>query len=401
MDGSDTQVAQNTPTQRGWHYLQLPGPTNIPGRVLNAMNRPAIDQRGAQFAELALGIFEDLKPIFKTEQEVFIFPSSGTGAGEAAITNTLSTGDHILVFDSGQFSVFWIEMAKKFGLTPVIMETDWRRAPAPEDIETKLREDTDHKIKAVLIVHNETSTGTTARIPEVRKAMDTANHPALFIVDTISSLASIDFQMDEWGVDVAIAGSQKGLMLPPGMSFNVVSAKAREASKTSNLPCFYFDWEWMRSMNSSGFFPYTPSIQLLYGLRESLDMLAEEGLPHTFRRHSRLGAASRAATKAWGLELICQEPSEYSDSVTAILLPEGHNADAFRQYVLDTYHIALGGGLARFAGKAFRIGHMGDVNEVMLMGVLSAIESALEALNIPHQAGGADAARHVFSEMRV
>jgi len=401
MAGPENDLGQDTSTQRGWHYLQLPGPTNIPGRVLNAMNRPAIDQRGQEFAELSLGIFKDLKAVFKTEEEVFIFPSSGTGAGEAAIANTLSTGDHILVFDSGQFSFFWITMAKKFGLVPVVMENDWRRAPSPEDIEARLREDSDHKIKAVLIVHNETSTGTTARIPDVRKAIDAANHPTLLIVDTISSLASIDFRMDEWGVDVAIAGSQKGLMLPPGLSFNVVSKKAREASKTSTLPCFYFDWEWMRSMNSVGFFPYTPAIQMLYGLRESLDMLAEETLPHAFRRHTRLGIATRTAVKTWGLDLVCQDSSEYSDSVTAIFLPDGHDADAFRQHMLDTYHIALGGGLARFAGKIFRIGHMGDVNEVMLIGVLSAVESALEVLNIPHIPGGADAARRIFYEMNV
>jgi len=393
MDGSAFHIENDTVARRGWHFLQLPGPTNIPGRVLNAMNRPAIDQRGQEFAELSLGIFRDLKSVFKTREEVFIFPSSGTGAGEAAIANTLSAGDQILTFDSGQFSWFWIDMAKKFGLHPVVMETDWRRAPVPADIEARLRLDTDHEIKAILVVHNETSTGTTARIPEIRDAIDAAGHPALLMVDTISSLGSIDFRMDDWGVDVAIAGSQKGLMLPPGLSFNVVSEKAREASKTSTLPCFYFDWEWMRSMNASGFFPYTPAIQLLYGLRESLDMLAEEGLPKTFQRHAALGEATRAAAVTWGLELVCQEPTEYSDSVTAIFLPDGHDADAFRQHVLDNYNIALGGGLARLAGRVFRIGHMGDINGVMLTGVLSAIESALETLKIPHRPGGAEVAR--------
>jgi len=392
MDGLALQTTETSSTPRGWHYLQLPGPTNIPARILNAMNRPAIDQRGKAFAELSLGIFEDLKSVFKTEQEIFIFPSSGTGAGEAAIANTLSPGDKVMVFDSGQFSFFWIEMIKKFGLEPVIMETDWCRAPAPEDIQERLEADTNHDIKAVFVVHNETSTGTTARIPEIRKAMDAAKHPALFFVDTISSLGSMDFQFDNWGVDVAIAGSQKGLMLPPGMSFNVVSEKAREASRSATLPRFYWDWEWMRSMNSDGFFPYTPAIQMLYGLREALDMLAEETLPKTFHRHARLGEATRAAVKAWGLDLVCDEPSEYSNSVTAVHVPDGVNADALRTHIQETYNVGLGGGLARFAGRTFRIGHMGDVNDVMIMGVLTAIEAALVSLSIPHNPGGAAAA---------
>ncbi len=392
MDGSIYQTANKVDYRPGWHFLQLPGPTNIPERVLRAMHRTAIDQRGQEFAVLAKSILRDLKGIFKTNQEVFIFPSSGSGAGEAAIANTLSPGDGILVFDSGQFSVFWIKMAEQFGLDVHVMENDWRRAPNPDAIEQKLRADTEGKIKAVLVVHNETSTGVSARIPEIRNAIDAAGHDALFMVDTISSLGSLDYRHDEWGVDVAIGGSQKGLMLPPGLSFNAVSEKARKASETAKLPRFYWDWEWARSMNGDGFFPYTPAIQLFYGLRESLDMLAEEGFDNVLTRHARLGQATRLAVEAWGLETVCADEREYSDSVTAVFVPEGHDADALRAQTLDEFNMALGGGLARLQGRAFRIGHMGDCNDLMMMGVLSGVEIGLARAGIPHEPRGAKAA---------
>jgi len=400
MDGSSfTATAPLTKAdyQAGWHFVQLPGPTNIPERVLRAMHATAIDQRGAQFGSLALSVLEDMKSVFRTSGEVFIYPSSGSGAGEAAIANTLSPGDGILVFDSGQFSFLWIKMAKQFGLDVHVIENDWRRAPSPQDIEQKLRDDTDHAIKAVLVVHNETSTGTTARIPEIRRAIDSANHPALFMVDVISSLASLDFLHDDWGVDVAIAGSQKGLMLPPGLSFNAVSEKARKASETATLPRFYWDWEWQRSLNGDGFFPYTPAIQLFYGLRESLDMLSEEGLDNVISRHRRLGAATRAAVEAWGLDTVCADEREYSDSVTAVFVPDGYSADALRAAALDNFNMALGSGLARLQDRVFRIGHMGDCNEVMLLGVLSGIEMAMVQAGIPHKSGGANMAGQMLA----
>ena len=391
MDGS-TFVSNTQRAPSGWHFLQLPGPTNIPEQVLRAIHQPAIDHRGGAFAELANKLLSDIKAVFKTSEEVFIFPSSGSGAGEAAIANTLSPGDGILMFDSGQFSKIWIKMANQFGLDTKIIENDWRRAASPEEIEQVLREDTGDHIKAVFVVHNETSTGVTARIPEIRKAMDAANHPALLIVDTISSLASMDYRPDEWGVDVSIGGSQKGLMLPPGLSFNAVSTKARKASETATMPKFYFDWAWMRENNADGFFPYTPAINLFYGLRESLNMLRDEGLDNVFARHARLGAATRAAVEAWGLEPICQEPSEYSNSVTAALFPDGHDVEAFRDHLRDELGLTLGGGLARFAGRAFRIGHMGYCSELMLLGTLQGVEMGLSRLNVPHQSGGAQAA---------
>ncbi len=381
----------------GWHFLQLPGPTNIPERVLSAIHRPAMDHRGPAFAKIAREVLDGMKPIFQTDDEVFIFPSSGSGAGEAAIANTLSPGDGVLMFDSGQFSALWIKMARQFGLDVHVLENDWRRGPSPEAVEQALRDDKGQAIKAVVVVHNETSTGVTTRIPEIRGAIDAAGHPALLIVDTISSLASIDYRHDEWGVDVSIGGSQKGLMLPPGLSFNAVSAKARRTAETARLPKFYFDWGWMRENNKDGFFPYTPAINLLFGLREAIAMLGEEGLANVFRRHRRLGTAARAAAAAWGLETICQEPAEYSNSVTAVLFPDGHDAEVFRATLRDELGLTLGGGLARFGGKAFRIGHMGYCSELMLLGTLQGIEIGLQRTDTPYLPGGAMAAQRSLS----
>lgn len=373
----------------GWHFLQLPGPTNIPTRIRNAMDKPAIDQRSKQFARLALKLFGGLQKVFKTEKEIFIYPSSGTGAGEAALVNSLSAGDKILMFDSGWFSFLWIKMAKQFGLDVEVMDTDWRRAPDPASIEARLAEDTSHAIKAVFVVQNETSTGVTARIPEIRQAMNAARHPALYIVDTISSLASMDFCMDDWEVDIAIGGSQKGLMLPPGLGFNAVSEKARKASETAKLPKCYWDWEWQRECEGTGFFPYTPAINLFYGLEESLKMLLEEeGLDSVFARHARLGEATRRTVNAWGLETVCQEPLEYSDSITAVMVPEGQSADALREVVLERFNMALGGGLQRFADKVFRIGHMGDMNDLMMTATLTGVEMGMTMVQMPHEPGG-------------
>ena len=372
-----TNMAQgpgdSTRREVGWHFLQLPGPTNIPARIRNAMNWPAIDQRSQKFARLALTLFGGMKKVFKTTSaEVFIFPSSGTGAGEAALVNTLSPGDKILMFDSGWFSFLWIKMARQFGLDVEVMENDWRRGPDPRAIEARLAEDKSHEIRAVFVVHNETSNGVAARLPDIRRALDHTAHPALLFVDTISSLACMDFRFDEWGVDVAIGGSQKGLMLPPGLSFNAVSQKARDASETATLPKCYWDWGWQRESENTGFFPYTPAINLLFGLEESLAMLLEEeGLDNVFTRHARHGEATRRAVKAWGLQTVCEEASEYSNSITAVMTPEGYSADALRGVVLERFNMSLGGGLQRLTDKVFRIGHMGDINDLMLTASLT------------------------------
>ena len=383
----------------GWHFLQLPGPTNIPARIRNAMNWPAIDQRSQKFARLALTLFGGMKQVFKTTSaEVFIFPSSGTGAGEAALVNTLSPGDRILMFDSGWFSFLWIKMARQFGLDVEVMENDWRRGPDPRAIEARLAEDKSHEIRAVFVVHNETSTGVAARLPEIRRALDDAAHPALFFVDTISSLGCMDFRFDEWGIDVAIGGSQKGLMLPPGLSFNAVSQKARHASETATLPKCYWDWGWQRESENTGFFPYTPAINLLFGLEESLAMLLEEeGLDNVFARHARHGEATRRAVKAWGLQTVCDEASEYSDSITAVMTPEGHSADALRGVVLERFNMSLGGGLQRLTDKVFRIGHMGDISDLMLTASLTGIEMGMKMTQIPHSEGGVCAAERFLA----
>jgi alanine-glyoxylate transaminase/serine-glyoxylate transaminase/serine-pyruvate transaminase len=377
----------------GRHFLQIPGPTNVPERVLRAMDLPTMDHRGPAFAELGHRVLDGMKKVFKTGGRVVIFPSSGTGAWEAALVNVLSPGDKVLMYETGHFASLWQEMAKKLGLEPEYLEGDWRTGADPERIGARLAEDKNHEIKAVCVVHNETSTGVTSRVGEIRKAIDGANHPALFMVDTISSLASIDYRHDDWGVDVTVAGSQKGLMLPPGLGFNAVSEKAVAASKSARLPRSYWDWNAMFGANESGFFPYTPATNLLYGLDVSLTMLIdEEGLDNVFARHDRHAEATRRAVRAWGLEVLCTNPAEYSSSLTAVLVPEGHNADQIRKIILDHYDMSLGTGLTKLAGKVFRIGHLGDFNDLMLAGTLCGVEMGLMLSDIPARTGGVDAA---------
>ncbi|HEU5338440.1 MAG TPA: aminotransferase class V-fold PLP-dependent enzyme [Sulfuricaulis sp.] len=376
----------------GRHFLQIPGPTNVPDRVLRAMDQPTIDHRGPEFARLTLSILEDLKSVFKTTGDVIIFPSSGTGAWEASLVNTLSPGDKVLMFETGQFAVQWHRMAKNLGLNAEVVPNDWRHGADPAQLEKLLKEDRQHQIKAVAVVHNETSTGVTSRIPEIRKAIDRAGHPALLMVDTISSLASIDYRHDEWGVDVTVAGSQKGLMLPPGIAFNAVGPKARAAAKSSRTPKSYWNWEDILAANKSGFFPYTPATNIVYGLREALSMLREEGLETVFARHARLAEATRRTARAWGLEILCLNPEEYSNTLTALLMPEGHNADNLRQVILERYNMSLGTGLGKLQGRVFRIGHLGDFNELMLAGTLCGVEMGLAAAGVPHKQGGVLAA---------
>ncbi len=376
----------------GRHFLQIPGPTNVPDRILRAIDRPTIDHRGPTFAELGHKVLEGMKSVFQTRGRVVIFPASGTGAWEAALVNTLSPGDRVLMAETGHFASLWHELATRLGYRPDFIPGDWRRGADPDAIEARLREDGGHEIRAVCVVHNETSTGCTSRIDEVRKAIDAAGHPALLMVDTISSLASIDYRHDEWGVDVTVAGSQKGLMLPPGLSFNAISDKALAAAEAATTPKSYWAWDAMAGPNETGFFPYTPATNLLYGLAEAIDMLAEEGLDNVFARHDRFAAATRAAVGAWGLEVLCQEPRHYSSSLTAVLMPEGHDADAFRKVVLERFNMSLGNGLSKVAGRVFRIGHLGDFNDLMLMGTLCGVEMGLGLAGVPHHAGGADAA---------
>ena len=381
------------PIRTGRHFLQIPGPTNVPDQVLRAMDFPTMDHRGPEFAVLAKECLENLKPAFQTRGPVVIFPSSGTGAAEAALVNTLSPGDRVLIMETGWFShVAWLHPAEKLGLQVEYLAGSWRRGIDPQALEAKLAEDTQHTIKAVVAVHNETSTGVTSRIGEVRKAMDRAKHPALLIVDTISSLGSIDFRHDEWEVDVTVAGSQKGLMLPPGIAFNAISDKAIAASKTATLPRAYWDWGQMLTSNATGFFPYTPATNILYGLREALRMLTEEGWPNVFHRHARYGDATRAAVRAWGLELQCEDAREYSNSLTAILMPSGHNADLLRKVILEKFDMSLGAGLGKVAGTLFRIGHLGAFNDLTLIGTLGGVEMGLGLAGVPHKAGGVAAA---------
>lgn len=382
----------------GRHFLQIPGPTNVPDRVLRAMDYPTMDHRGQEFADLGAEVLAGMQRVFQTEGTVVIYPASGTGAWEAALVNTLSPGDKVLMFETGHFATLWMKMAGSLGLDAEFVPGDWRRGVDPALVEEKLRADTAHAVKAVCVVHNETSTGVTSRIGEVRKAIDAAGHPALLLVDTISSLASIDYRHDAWGVDVTVSGSQKGLMLPPGLSFNAVSDKALAASKTAKLTRSYWDWNDMLGPNAKGFFPYTPATNLLYGLREALTMLLEEeGLENVFVRHDRHAEASRRAVRAWGLELLCQEPREYSSSLTAVLMPEGHDADALRQVILERFDMSLGAGLTKLAGKVFRIGHLGAFNDLMLAGTLAGVEMGLSAAGVPHKAGGVLAAMDYLS----
>jgi alanine-glyoxylate transaminase/serine-glyoxylate transaminase/serine-pyruvate transaminase len=362
------------------------------------MDYPTIDHRGPDFAELAKRVLDRIKLIFKTSEPVVIYPGSGTGAWEAAIVNTLSEGDKVLMFETGQFSSLWWEIAKKFKLNIDFVPGDWRTGADPAIVEKKLKEDTNKEIKAVFVVHNETSTGVASRIGDIRKAIDNAKHPALFFVDTISSLASIDYRHEEWKVDVTVGGSQKGLLLPPGLSFNAISSKALEASKTSNLPKSYWDWKPMLENNKSGYFPYTPATNLLYGLDEAINMLLEEGLENVFERHNRHAEATRKAVEAWGLEILCKNPKEYSSSLTAVLVPEGHDADALRKIILDEYNMSLGTGLNKVKGKIFRIGHLGDFNDLMLAGTLAGVEMGLKKSGIPFKAGGIMAALDFLSK---
>jgi alanine-glyoxylate transaminase/serine-glyoxylate transaminase/serine-pyruvate transaminase len=376
----------------GRHFLQIPGPTNVPDRVLRAIDNATIDHRGPEFARLGVEIFERLQPVFGSTQPVVIYPASGTGAWEAALVNTLSPGDAVLMVETGQFAALWHRMAGRLGLAPQLLPTDWRHGVDPAAVEAALREDKARRIKAVCVVHNETSSGVASRIPLVRRAIDAADHPALLMVDSISSLGSMEYRHDDWGVDVTVAGSQKGLMLPPGLSFNCVSEKARRSAVTARLPRSYWGWDEMIAANKTGYFPYTPATNLLYGLREALRMLEEEGLPAVFARHQRHAEATRRAVGAWGLEVVCQEPEEYSPALTAVLLPPGQNADALRQVILDAYDMSLGMGLGKLAGKVFRIGHLGYFNDLMLAGTLCGIEMGLARAGVPHRKGGVAAA---------
>jgi alanine-glyoxylate transaminase/serine-glyoxylate transaminase/serine-pyruvate transaminase len=385
-------MAQNSSRQVGRHFLQIPGPSPVPDRILRAMDTPIIDHRGPEFAKLAKRCLDGIKTIFKTTNPVIIYTATGTGAWEAALANTLSPGDRVLMVETGQFATLWKKMAEKLGLKPEFITTDWRQGIDPKAIEAKLREDKAKEIKAVCVLHNETSTGALTPIAEVRKAIDAAGHPALLMVDTISSLASADYRHDEWGVDVSVGGAQKGLMLPPGMSFNAISDKAIAANKTSKLPKSFFAWDEMLNMNKVGFFPYTPATQMLHGLAAGIDMLHEEGLDNVFARHERLAEATRRAVKAWGLENLNKNAAQYSPTITAILVPEGHDADKFRATALELFNISYGASFGQYAGKYFRIGHLGDINDGTLIGALGITEMALAAAGIPFKKGGVQAA---------
>jgi alanine-glyoxylate transaminase/serine-glyoxylate transaminase/serine-pyruvate transaminase len=391
-------MSSNAARVAGRHFLQIPGPTPVPDRILRAMDMPTIDHRGPEFQKLGRRVLDGMKTIFKTANPVIIYPASGTGAWEAALVNVLSPGDKVLMFETGHFATLWKNMAIKLGLVPEFIASDWRVGADAAQIDARLREDKNHEIKAVCVVHNETSTGCISRIDEVRKAIDAAGHPALFLVDTISSLASIDYRHDEWGVDVTVSGSQKGLMLPPGLSFNALSPKALAAAKASKSPKLFWSWEEMLPHNERGFFPYTPGTNLLYGLAEAVDMLHEEGLENVFARHDRHAEATRRAVRAWGLEVLCREPKYYSSSLTAVLMPEGHDADGFREKTLAHFDMSLGTGLTKLAGKVFRIGHLGDTNDLTILGALSGVEMGLSIAGVPHRKGGVQAALDYLAE---
>jgi alanine-glyoxylate transaminase/serine-glyoxylate transaminase/serine-pyruvate transaminase len=385
-------MSKNSSRPVGRHFLQIPGPTPVPDRVLRAMDTPIIDHRGPEFQKLAKRGLESIKTIFKTTKPVIIYTATGTGAWEGALVNTLNAGDRVLMVETGQFGTLWKKMAENIGLKPEFIPTDWRVGADPNVIEDALRKDTGKTIKAVCVLHNETSTGCLSPIADTRKAIDRAGHPALFMVDTISSLASTDYRHDEWGVDVTVGGAQKGLMMPPGMSFNAVSDKALAASKNSTMPKSFWSWEDMLAMNKIGFFPYTPATQMLHGLVVGIDMLHEEGLDNVFARHDRLAEATRQAVRAWGLEIMCRDPKYYSPTITAVMLPDGHDADAFRNLALETFNISYGASFGKYAGKYFRIGHLGDVNDGQQIGALAITEMALSLAGIPHKKGGVQAA---------
>src|SRR5882724_1913374 len=381
----------------GRHFLQIPGPTNVPDRVLRAMDMPAMDHRGAEFAELGYAVLAGCQRIFRTKQPVMIYPSSGTGAWEAAIVNTLSPGDKVLMAETGQFAVLWLGIAEKFKLDVEFLATDWRRGADIEQIEAKLAADQAHRIKAVMVVHNETSTSFVTHSLSVRNALNRTNHPALLMVDTISGLASLEYEHDAWGIDISVGGSQKGLMLPPGLSFNALSEKALAVAKNSKLPKSFWGWDEMIAANKTGFFPYTPATNMLYALAEAIDMLHEEGLDNVFARHDRHAEATRRAAKAWGLDILCKEPRHYSSSLTALMMPDGHNADNFRKAALEHFDVSLGTGLSKVAGKVFRIGHLGDTNDLTIVGALGGVEMGLALAGVPHRKGGVQAAMDYFA----
>ena len=380
------------PNQSGRHFLQIPGPTNVPERVLRAMAKPTIDHRGPEFKALAETCFAGCRRVFKTKNPVIIFASSGTGAWEAGLVNTLSPGDKVLMFETGHFATLWKNMALRLGLEVDFVPGDWRHGVDPDVVEAKLAEDRGHSIKSVNVVHNETSTGCLSRIAEIRKAIDRTGHPALFMVDTISSLGSVDFRHDEGAVDVTVGCSQKGLMLPPGLGFNAVSDKALAVSKKARLPKSYWSWEEQLSSNKTGFFPSSPATNLLYGLRESLSILEEEGLEEVYARHRRHGEATRRALKVWGLENLCLNPAEYSPILTTVLMPGEKGADAYRKEVLEKFNMSLGSGLGLLRDRVFRIGHLGDFNDLSLIGTLGGVEMGFALANIPHRKGGVQAA---------
>jgi len=388
----------NAPGRRaGRHFLQIPGPSAVPERILHAISRQVTDHRGPDYAALGRRALDGMRSIFRTTGDVVIYPASGTGAWEAALVNTMSPGDRVLMYETGHFATMWKKMAERLGLAPEFIEGDWRGGADPERIAERLRADPGHEIRAVCVVHNETSTGAVSPIHAIRKAIDATGHPALLMVDTISGLASIDYRHDEWGVDVTVSGAQKGLMLPPGLSFNAVSEKAKAVAREARMPRSYWSWDDMAGPNAQGYFPYTPATNLLYGLVEAVDMLHEEGLDNVFARHRRHGAATRAAVEHWGLEVLCREPSQRSPVLTAVVMPDGHSADAFRAAVLEKFDLSLGNGLSRVADRVFRIGHLGDFNDLMLMGTLSGIEMGLGIAGVPHRKGGVLAAMDVLA----
>lgn len=383
----------------GRHFLQIPGPSNVPDRILHAIGHPTIDHRGPQFKELSEEVLTGSRRIFKTSGPVVVFPTSGTGAWEASLMNTLNPGDKVLMFETGHFATLWYSMAKKFGLEIDFVPTNWRHGVDPQIVEEKLTEDKEHKIKSVNVVHNETSTGVASNIAQIRQAIDRVNHPALFMVDTISSLGSMDYRHEEWKVDVTVGCSQKGLMLPPGLGFNAISDKALEASKTATFKRHFWDWSDMLKANENFFYPSTPCTNLLFGLRESIKMLEEEGLENVFARHDRFAEATRRAVRAWGLEVLCEKPEEYSSVLTAVMMPDGSGADNLRKIILDNFDMSLGNGLGKVADKVFRIGHLGDLNDLSLVGTLAGVEMGLGLGNVKYQKGGVAEAMNYLAEV--
>ncbi|MBL0125199.1 MAG: aminotransferase class V-fold PLP-dependent enzyme [Betaproteobacteria bacterium] len=398
MTHANSAAVSTTTYRAGRHFLQIPGPTPVPERILRAIDRQVIDHRGPEFQALGKEVLAGMKEIFQTQHPVIIYPASGTGAWEAALVNALSAGDRVLMVETGHFAFLWQRLATRMGLKPELIQTDWRHGVDAAAIGSALADDKSHSIKAVCVVHNETSTGVTSNIPAVRKAIDKAGHPALLMVDTISSIGSVEYRHDDWGVDVTVGGSQKGLMLPPGLSFNALSPKVLAASKSSTLPKSFWSWDEMLEANKTGFFPYTPATTMLYGLREALAMLREEGYANVFARHQRHAEATRRAVRAWGLDILCANPAEYSPVLTAVMMPAGHDADRLRDFILKHFDMSLGMGLNKLKGKIFRIGHLGDFNDLTLMGTLAGVEMGLEVAGVPHQKGGVDAAMQYLAQ---